>query len=344
MLRYYKIAGVVLCIVFSFTQCRPPERRGEVVPEFVSGVYVTNEGNYQFGNSSVSYLDQQTGHVTHDVFLAANGFSMGDVCQSMIRIGAHYYLVMNGSGRVEVVDTADFKVVKTITGCQSPRYILPLSATKGYLTDLYDNKVHILNLATNEITGSISIPTWTEALVYANNKVYVSAPHSKYVFIVDPLHNVITDSIEAGEGISSMVLDKNNSLWLLSNGDLGAHDPFVAKVDIATDQIIFQETLDHAAGNLTCSDDKAILYWLEDGVVKLPVDSAVAKRTTIIAKGSHNWYGLGVHPFTEDIYVSDALSYLEDSEVFIYSKEGVQKSTFTTGIISGGFWFKISGQ
>ncbi|MBC7487295.1 MAG: hypothetical protein H7282_11145 [Cytophagaceae bacterium] len=340
MLRYNKIAGVVLYIVLSFTNCRPPERRGEVVPYFVSGVYVTNEGNFQFGNSTISYRDEQTEHVTNDVFSAANGFSLGDVCQSMIQIGAYYYIVVNGSGRVEVVDTSDFKVVKTITGCQSPRYILPVSPTKAYLTDLYDNKVHIVNLATKEITGSIYIPTWTEALVYANNKVYISAPHSKYVFIVDPSQDAVIDTIITGEGVGSMVLDKNNTLWLLSNGDLGVHDPFLAKVDVNTDKIILQEILDHPGGGLTCSDDLATLYWLDGGVVRLPVDSVVSKRSTIIAKGTHNWYGLGIHPFTEDVYVSDAFDYVQSSEIFIYTKDGLQKSTFTTGVISGGFWFK----
>lgn len=340
MLRYFKIVCSVLCTVAFLTNCRPPERKSEVVPEFVSGVYVTNEGNFQFGNSSVSYLDERSGHVTHDVFSAANGFDLGDVCQSMINIGAYYYIVVNGSGRVEVVDTASFKVVKTITGCQSPRYLIPLSSTKAYLTDLYDNKVHIINLATHEISGSISIATWTEALVYANNKVYVSAPHSQYVFIIDPLQDRVIDSIDVGKGIGSMVLDKNNKLWLLSNGDLGTQDPFLAQVDVNTDQIVLQEILDQPGGALTCSDDKATLYWLEAGVVKLPVDSAVSKRKIIIPKGSHNWYGLGVHPFTEDVYVSDAYDYLQDSGIFIFTKEGVQKSTFTAGIISGGFWFK----
>jgi DNA-binding beta-propeller fold protein YncE len=340
MLRYYKIACVVLYIVLSFTNCRPPERRAELVPAFVSGVYVTNEGNFQFGNSTISYLDEQSGHVTHDVFSAANGFDLGDVCQSMIRIGAYYYIVVNGSGRVEVVDTTDFKVFKTITGCQSPRYILPLSSSKAYLTDLYDNKVHIVNLATNEITGGISIPTWTEALVYANNKVYVSAPHSKFVFIIDPVQDLIIDTIEVGEGVGSMVLDKNNALWLLSDGDLGVHVPFLAQVDVSTDQIVLQETLDHPAGGLISSDDKVTLYWLENGVVKLPVDSAFSKRTTIVSKGSHNWHALGIHPLTEEVYVSDAYDYLQDSDIFIFTKEGLQKSSFTAGVISGGFWFK----
>lgn len=344
MLKSDKLVSFFLCIAICFTNCRPPERRGEVVPDFVSGVYVTNEGNFQFGNSTISYFDEQSRHVTNDVFSASNGFSLGDVCQSMVQIGAHYYIVVNGSGRVEVVDTANFKVVKTITGCQSPRYILPVSSTKAYLTDLYDNKVHIVNLATNEITGSIYIPTWTEALVYENNKVYVSAPHSKYVFIVDPLQDVIIDTIETGEGVNSMVLDKNNALWLLSNGDLGVHPPFLAKVNVNTDEIIFKEILDHPGGGLTCSNNLETLYWLERGVVKLSVDSIVSKRSTIIPEGTHNWYAIGIHPFTEDIYVSDAFDYVQSSEVFIYTKEGVQKSTFTTGIISGGFSFKISGQ
>ncbi|MDB5273597.1 MAG: hypothetical protein JWO58_1964 [Chitinophagaceae bacterium] len=341
MNRFGKIVCTVLFIGFCLVHCRPPERKTEPVPALVAGVYITNEGNFQFGNGSVSYIDQQTGTVTNDVFYAANQFKLGDVCQSMTNIGAYYYIVVNGSGRVEVVDTATFKVVKTITGCQSPRYMVPVSSMKAYLTDLYDNKVHIVDLITNEISGGISIPTWTEALVYSHNKVYVSAPHSKYVFIIDPSSDQVIDTIESGEGVNSMLVDKNDFLWLLSDGDLGAHFSFLAKVDMNNETILHQDTLAQPADRLTCSLDKSVLYWLEEGVVKLPVDSAVTQRTEIIAKGTHNWYGLGVHPFTEDVYVSDAFDYLQNSEVFVYSSQGIQKSTFNTGIVSGGFYFKM---
>ncbi|HSZ72816.1 MAG TPA: DUF5074 domain-containing protein, partial [Cytophagaceae bacterium] len=333
----------VLFIGSCFTECRPPERKQEPVPKVISGVYVTNEGNFQFGNSSVSYRDAQTGIVTSDIFFAANQVSLGDVCQSMINIGPYYYVVVNGSGIVEVVDTASFKSVKKITGCQSPRYIVPLSSTKAYITDLYDNEIHILNLMTNEISGHIAIPTWTEALLYANNKVYVSAPHSKYVLIVNPQSDQVVDTIETGEGVNSMVLDKYNTLWLLSDGDLGVRAPFIARVNITTDTIISQVQLDHSADRLACSGDKSVLYWLEQGVVRLPVDSSITQRTEIIPAGSHNWYGLGIHPFNEEVYVSDAFDYLQKSEVFIFNKEGIQQATFLAGIISGGFYFKSNG-
>jgi DNA-binding beta-propeller fold protein YncE len=195
MLRFYKIVFVVLFIGSCFTGCKPPQRKQEPLPKQVSGVYVINEGNFQFGNSTISYFSEQTQQVTNDIFFAANQFKLGDVCQSMAAIGAYYYLVVNGSGRIDVVDTTNFRVVKTITGCQSPRYIVPVSSSKAYVTDLYDNAVHILNLVTNEISGSISIATWTEALAYYNGKVYVSAPHSKYVFILDPMLDKVTDTL-----------------------------------------------------------------------------------------------------------------------------------------------------
>lgn len=340
MIRSIGITSIVFWVTFVLTQCRPPEKKTEVVPDFVSGVYVINEGIFQVGNSSISYFDERNGHLTNDVFFAANGYELGDVCQYMIQIGAYYYIVVNGSGRIEVVDASTFKVVTAITECQSPRYILPLSSSKAYVTDLYDNKVHVLNLATQEITGHISIPTWTESIVYANDKVFVSAPASEYLLIIDPTKDALIDSIEVGQGVSSMVVDKNNKLWVLSNGNLGANSSFIAKINVSNNEVELLQNLDHRAESLRCSGDLANLYWLEEGVVKLHVDSIVSYRKKIVAKGSHSWYGLGIHPFTNDVYVSDVYDFLQNSDVFIYSQEGNYKFKFRAGLVSNGFCFK----
>ncbi len=61
--------------------------------------------------------------------------------------------------------------------------------------------------------------------------------------IIDPLQDKIIDTLNVGEGVGSMVVDKHNDLWLLSNGDLGAHVPFLAKINTTNDQLIFQENL-----------------------------------------------------------------------------------------------------
>lgn len=47
------------------------------------GLFITNEGNFQYGNATLSYYDPATKKVENEVFYRANAMKLGDVAQSM---------------------------------------------------------------------------------------------------------------------------------------------------------------------------------------------------------------------------------------------------------------------
>jgi hypothetical protein len=51
-------------------------------------------------------------------------------------------------------------------------------------------------------------------------------------------------------------------------------------------------------------------------------------------------YSLGVDPVSGDIYLSDAIDYIQAGLVFRYNRYGTLLDSFTAGIIPGSFCFK----
>ncbi|MDW8333153.1 MAG: YncE family protein, partial [Bacteroidia bacterium] len=84
--------------------------------KFESGLYIVNEGNFDWGEGTLTYWNPETGEIRDDVFRKTNGRTLGNVAQSMSRIGNLGYIVVNNSQKIEVVDIHTCKSEFVITG------------------------------------------------------------------------------------------------------------------------------------------------------------------------------------------------------------------------------------
>ena len=159
----YLLWSVVVGVTLSLTSCMKWDY-GDAVEDFNAtgaGLFITNEGNFQYGNATLSYYDPATKQVHNEIFFRANGMKLGDVAQSMTIYDNKGWVVVNNSHVIFAIDLNTFKEVGRIENLTSPRYIHFLSDEKAYVTQLWDNRIFIINPKKYEITGYIQVPDMT---------------------------------------------------------------------------------------------------------------------------------------------------------------------------------------
>ena len=313
-----------------------------VAPLPARPVYILNEGNFQWGNASLDLYYPDSGQVVSGVFARENGRPLGDVLQSMTLIDERAYLVVNNSGRIEVVDPRSIAHLGTIEGLTSPRYLEAVSPTKAYVTDLYAGHLHVIDLERLQVTGTISLPGWTEALLPVGGAVYVSHMQRPWLYVIDPAQDAVVDSIAVGLGGNSLVVDRSGSLWLLCEGDIiGGTGGSLWQIDPATRSV--RRHWDFATGEhpgeLRLSPAGDQLYFLLGGVCSLPVAQPTLPAARLVPAAGRTFYGLGVDPQDGTLYASDAIDYVQRGLVYRFSPEGARIDSFRAGPIPGGFYF-----
>ncbi len=328
--------------------CRKDKPEDTIQPKVTvgnsAGVYITDEGNFQFGNSKVSYYDIANAIVAEDLFKPANNVSLGDVCQSMYLLTGKAYLVVNNSGKVVVVNPLNFITIATITGFTSPRYFLPVSNNKAYVTDLYSNAITIVNLSTNTISGNIPCTGWTEELTLVYGKAFITNIRRNKVYVVNTATDVIDDSIAVSYGTSSIKQDKNGKLWVLCSGDKATNKyPGLHRINPITNEVELSLPFLNAADSpsrLTINGNADVLYYLlSDGVHQLNITDIALNPVALISKATRNFYGLGVDPKDGVIYVSDAIDYVQRGIIYRYQPNGTLINSFKAGITPNNFYF-----
>jgi YVTN family beta-propeller protein len=300
------------------------------------------EGNFGSANASLTLYNMETKTVSNNLFNTQNNLPLGDVLQSSSLFNGDLYVVINNSSKVEVIDTSSFLSKGTITGLPSPRYFLGVSSTKGYVTDLYSNAINIVNLNTFQITGSIPTSGWTEQLLLHNNKVYVTQKGTNQLLIIDPNLDVVSDSITVGREPNSLVVDAFQNLWVLCSGGVNEAQPELVKVNTASNSvtsILSFNSIADSPNSLRIDTSGTTLFYLNNDVFKHSISETSIGSTPFISSGNSIYYGLGVNPFNNEIYLADAIDYVQPGKVSRFKASSSLIDEFSVGLIPQDFTF-----
>lgn len=312
-----------------------------------SGVFIVNEGNFKSGNGSLSFFSYDSLKLYNNTFTSVNNRILGDVPYSVNITGGNAYIVVNNSGKIEVVDINDLTTVKTINNIKAPRYISFVNNSKAYITSLYSDSITILALSTNEVAGYIDLKHSSESMAVTYSEAFVAnwAGGNK-VFVIDIINDRVIDSVEVGIEPESMVLDRDNKLWVLCNGGWQReHFAELISINTQSHKVEKRFTFPSVIDSPTClqiDGSGENLYYILDGVRKMNIYATSLPPVNFIPKVEHNFYKLGINPANTDIFVTDAKDYQHKGSVLRYNSDGGLLSVMEADIIPGGMYFKFN--
>ena len=340
-----------ILLIISTILCATCTELSDVPPSnftFGGGALVLNEGNFSAGNGSLSFYSYDSLKIYNDLFSLSNGRPLGDVPNSIIIYQAKAYIVVNNSGKIEVIDNNTFKSTGTITGLDSPRNMAIINDGKAYVTSLYSDSLAIVDLYSNSVSGHIGLGRSSEAIILAGNLVYVSNwMQGNQIMVVNTLDNKVVDSIEVGIEPESMVIDRDYRLWVLCNG--GWQRENFAELNVIntiTNNVEKKYVFPSLQDSPSCLKIDGFgqnLFFINKGVRQMDIyATSLPAYSLVVPEAGSNFNKIAINPVNSDILISDALDYMQNGYLHVYKNNGGFVSKHRTGIIPGAINFRIT--
>lgn len=333
---------VLLCLLVVFFSCKkdiPPVQETNTVSFATSEkqILVVNEGNFQFGNGSLSVINTADKEIANEAFKAINNRSLGDVFQSIYVADKSMYLVVNNSGVIEKINRNTLEHEFSISGFNSPRYFEQVSPAKAYVTELFDDKVYVVDLNDLVISKELEVNGWTEAMYELYGTVYVSNLSRNQLLMLDVKNDEFIDSLKFDYAPNSFTLDKNGNLWVLCGDYLGtSNQGELLCLDPSDNSLLKSIEINGNPSHLQISPNLDSLFFLADDVFVLNIESNEYQR---FIKGSGFYYGLGVNPDNGELFISDAKDFVQKGRVRQFDRNGKFVTDYEAGYIPSRIYF-----
>ena len=323
----------------------------EVKGDYQNGILISNEGPFNNGTGTVTYISNDSLLVKETIFKAENNEDLGNIVQSIAFDEDMAYIVVNNSHKIHVVNRYTFKSEAIIEdGLLNPRYFTVANG-KGYVTnwgdtaDETDDYVAIIDLESNVVSKSIPTELGPEAITSNEDFVYVAHQgafgQNNKVSIIDVSTDVVSTTLTVGDFPNSMQWDNTGNLWVLSSGAPAytgeETNGTLAKINTSDNtlaQILDFETTEHP-GDLSV-ENNTLYFGMSNAVYSFDSGSEALPTEAHITNVS--FYSMTVND--GKLYGTDAKDYASKGDLYIYdlsTKELI--STIAVGIIPGGIYF-----
>lgn len=350
----FLFGALTFLAVFSLVSCSKDDNN-DSKNTYTHGVIITNEGNFMDNNGSVSYIPLTEDTICNDLFEEVNGRSLGDVIMSFAACKNKGYIVANNSNKVEIIDLKTFQSVGVVE-VSLPRYVACTSDGKVYVSfSSYPGKVLSVNYDDNTVLDTVTVGNQPEHMLVDDNMLLVANGKWGYdstVSVIDTRTDKVVQTINVGDGATDLTQDGTGAIWVLCQGKVVYNDDWTAIVSETDSKIVRLQAgtytpdktivVGHTGDGFNPSsiasdpDGQTIYVAEKEGVYAVSVDATEMPAQPLIT-GDFN--GLGVNPSNGRIYALEINGYLSSGIVHIFTAQGSEVRSMTTGIAPNGAFF-----
>jgi YVTN family beta-propeller protein len=299
-------------------------------------VYVLNEGGFTKKNASLDARSLSGG----------NSFSnlvpgLGDAGNDIQIINGNLYVVLNGSGNIDVLTLDSAKKLDSIpfTSGQAPNQIKQISSTEAWATQLYNPNVAVIDLQSSKVTGVINVGAGNVGIAKAGTNVFVTSGSDSLVAI-DAGTRAIVKTIKVGDQPQNLFYDAaNDQLIIQCFGNFGVTASSIFWVKASTMMVTDSTRLGTGdfIGNIILGS--SVLYALDgDHVTTINLASHQIASAKFISGTSY--YNGAVDAVTNELSLGTANGYKTNGTVDVYdATSGALSRSFTAGIAPAHFAF-----
>lgn len=336
----------MLSATFTFTSCSDDDDDDnvpEIPVEKSYEAYVVNNGNWGANDGTIGAI---LGHHTStpsylDIYKQMNNKGIGDAQDAYITTSADgknglIFVTSTTSSKITVLDTEGTELYVKQLPNVSPRYITGQGSDVYF--SAYNGYVYKMNRDTYQITDSVNVGAYPEAIAIANGKLYAAlsnydmSGNGKYLAEVNLSSFEKEKNIEVGLNPYSQMIAVSNKVYFVSNLDYS--DNILQVLDATTDEVT---EIGHGTSIAydELNDDIVVITAVYghtelDNVYRY--DISTGSTTDIkLSQTPGNIGQVSVDPLSGYLYIVNQ-SYTGPCELWVYDQYGTFLTKFQSGM------------
>jgi hypothetical protein len=340
-LIHFGVAAVLSSALLLLQGCNDDPKIGPplIAPSGDERVAVLCEGNFMWANAKMDVITTDTAgsKIWNNAFESVNNKPIGDVLQSGLVAGNNLFLSVNNSGKVLGLDPFSLKQTKSNTTLKSPRNLL-MVGDRLWVSDLYANKISILDTSNLKTVKEIVVPGWTESMVWWGGYVAVAA-YKGEVLLIDVASQTVEKTLQVDSGALHLAVDAAMQLWVGCSINGKSTLTAFALGQINVIQVAHWEMMGDVGSIQTSRNGSTLFVSRNNKIWSFKADAqSEANMSVLLDPKFTQLYGYYYDAQSNVMYCADAKDYVSNGVVLRYPLDNPSKKTLlNTGVNPSGF-------